>query len=266
MDINKFYANENEKPLDNLIDDGGFCSIFRTIGCIGDSLSSGEFEVFDENKKRYCYDCFEYSWGQYIARACGSKVYNFSKGGMSASWYCRSFAEEMDFWNPDKRCQAYIIALGVNDISFILNGKTEFGSFDDIDFNDYHNNKDTFIGNYAKIIQRYKEINENAKFFIMTMPREDDFTTERQEVSDKVIDALRTLAEKFDGTYLIDLNKYAPVYDKKFKQTFYLTGHMNPMGYVFTAKMVMSYIDYIIRHNMKDFIHVWKADDLVSIL
>ena len=28
---------------------------------------------------------------------------------------------------------------------------------------------------------------------------------------------------------------------------------MNPMGYVFTAHMVASYIDYIIRHNMKDF-------------
>ena len=35
---------ENEKPLENLVTDGGFTGIFRTIGCIGDSLSSGEFE------------------------------------------------------------------------------------------------------------------------------------------------------------------------------------------------------------------------------
>ena len=42
MDIKKFF-DENEKPLDRLIDDGGFASIFRTIACIGDSLSSGEF-------------------------------------------------------------------------------------------------------------------------------------------------------------------------------------------------------------------------------
>jgi len=31
---------------------------------------------------------------------------------------------------------------------------------------------------------------------------------------------------------------------------------MNPMGYLLTAKYVMSYIDYIIRHNMEDFAQV----------
>ena len=34
---------------------------------------------------------------------------------------------------------------------------------------------------------------------------------------------------------------------------FYLGGHMNPCGYILTARQVMSYIDYIIRHNMRDF-------------
>ncbi|MBE6793009.1 MAG: SGNH/GDSL hydrolase family protein, partial [Ruminococcaceae bacterium] len=33
-----------KNPLDTLVSDGGFCGIFRTIGCIGDSLSSGELE------------------------------------------------------------------------------------------------------------------------------------------------------------------------------------------------------------------------------
>ena len=32
---------ENEKPLDRIVTDGGFCGIFRRIACIGDSLSSG---------------------------------------------------------------------------------------------------------------------------------------------------------------------------------------------------------------------------------
>ena len=30
-------------PLQNIIRDGGMMNIFRTIGCIGDSLASGEF-------------------------------------------------------------------------------------------------------------------------------------------------------------------------------------------------------------------------------
>ena len=34
-------------PLQNIIRDGGMMNIFRTIGCIGDSLASGEFEYWD---------------------------------------------------------------------------------------------------------------------------------------------------------------------------------------------------------------------------
>ena len=51
MKINEFLqVTEEEKPLDRLITDGGFCGIFRTIACIGDSLSSGEFEsLVEEN-------------------------------------------------------------------------------------------------------------------------------------------------------------------------------------------------------------------------
>ena len=33
-----------EKPLQNIIH-GGFCSVFKSIGCIGDSLSAGEIEA-----------------------------------------------------------------------------------------------------------------------------------------------------------------------------------------------------------------------------
>ena len=64
------------------------------------------------------------------------------------------------------------------------------------------------------------------------------------------------MAELFDYTYVLDLRKYAPEYDAEFKRNFYLGGHMNPAGYMLTAKMVMSYIDYLIRHNPEDFAQV----------
>ena len=44
MDISQFISREGEKPLDYIVPDGGFCKIFRTIGFIGDSLSSGARE------------------------------------------------------------------------------------------------------------------------------------------------------------------------------------------------------------------------------
>ena len=247
MNIKDFIANENEKPLDRILPDGGFTSIFRTIACIGDSLSSGEFQS-RKNDVAGFHDMYEYSWGQYIARMCGSTVYNFSCGGMTAKEYCEKFAENKGFWNPKYASQAYIIALGVNEIWQNL----ELGSVNDVDFSDYKNNKENFAGYYAEIIQRYKKIQPRAKFFLMTMADEgvnDPKIKERQAHAAILYD----FAEKFDNTYVIDLLKYAPKYDEKFKENFYLGGHLTPTGYVLTAKMVASYIDYIIRHNPEDF-------------
>lgn len=252
MDFKDYYLSEGEKPLDKILPDAGFTSIFRTIGCVGDSLSSGEFESTDETgtKKGY-HDYYEYSWGQYIARTAGCKVYNFSRGGMTAKEYMNSFAEKKDFWNPELACQAYIFALGVNDV---LNLNQPIGDIDDINFDDYTQNANTFCGWYAGIIQRLKQIQPKAKFFLMTMPRE-----KRRGQDDKKAahaDLLYKLAEVFDNTYVIDLFQYAPVYDEAFVRHFYLGGHLNAAGYVITAKMVMSYIDYIIRSAPEDFTQV----------
>lgn len=246
MDFRDFFKKD-EKPLDNLINDGGFCSIFRTIGCIGDSLSSGEFEHKWREGHHLYLDMFEYSWGQFIARATGSTVYNFSRGGMTAKEYLTSFAEEKGFWAKEKACQAYIIALGVNDV---INGGLEIGTVDDIKDN-YRENAPTFAGEYATIIQRYKEIQPNAKFFLMTMPREPQ-TSDAQKRKDTA-ELLNKMSKKFDNCYVLDFYKYAPVYDEFFAEKFKLHGHLNPCGYALTAKMVMSYIDYIIRHNIKEF-------------
>ena len=249
MNLEEFIKNENEKPLDNIVSDGGFTSIFRTIACIGDSLSSGEFESLKEDGGHVCHDMFEYSWGQFLARMCYSKVYNFSRGGMTAKEYCEGFAESNGFWNPKYASQCYIIALGVNDI---ICQSQELGSANDVDFLDYRNNKKNFAGYYAQIIQRLKKIQPRAKFFLMTMADEGENDS---RIKDKQAHAelLYDFAGKFDNTYVIDLLKYAPKYDKRFHENFYLIGHLNPMGYALTAKMIASYIDYIIRHNMQDF-------------
>lgn len=67
---------------------------------------------------------------------------------------------------------------------------------------------------------------------------------------------MHELAEVFDYTYVLDLRRYAPVYDSEFRRRFFLGGHMNAAGYLLTAQMVMSGIDAIIRANMEDFSQV----------
>lgn len=256
IDIKKEYFDENEKPLDRLCVNGGFTRIFRRIAVVGDSLSSGEFESLNSDGSHGYHDMMEYSWGQVIGRSCGSEVFNFSRGGMTAIEYCNGFADAFRMWDRAKACQAYIIALGANDAFRLKTG--EMGSVEkDVDPDDYHNNNiKTFAGAYATIIQRYKEIQPRAKFFLVTLCSEDyggDPAPDKDENRVIFRKIIFDLAGKFDNCYVIDLFKYAPVFDGEYRKKFCLLGHLNPMGYVFTGDMICSYIDYIIRHNMDDF-------------
>lgn len=242
----KFY-NENEKPLDTLVSGYSHTSIFRTIAFVGDSMSSGEFETLGADGTRGYHDFYEYSWGQHIARKNGLKAYSFSRGGMTAKEYIESFAQERGFWDQEKAAQAYVIALGVNDV---CNGGMPIGSVDDIK-EDYRQNGDTYIGYYAAIVMRYKEISPDAKFFFVTIPNE--ASRNKFGCIEIVNEAVYALAEYFDNAYVIDLHTYGPVFDDRFHEQFYMHGHMNPSGYLLIAELVDSYIDYIVRHNPKDF-------------
>ncbi len=245
-------------PIENLIYHGGYTAIFRRMGFIGDSLSSGEFESKDENGKIDWYDMYEYSWGQYIARRCGLKAFNFSVGGMTAKKFrTENFAFHSGFLDRQKVCPAYVIALGANDMYQLKEGdEYGFGTIDDVDFNDYKNNKFSFVGDYCRIIQQIREMEPKARIFVMTMPREPASNEEMKSLSerqDKHAEFLNSLPKYFEFLYVLDFRKYAPVYDDDFKKKFYLAGHLNPMGYMWTADAVCTYIDYIIRNNMDDF-------------
>ena len=239
----------NERPLDNIVDDGGFAAIFRRIACVGDSLSSGEFEQVDAEGKKSYHDMYEYSWGQFIARMTGAEVFNFSRGGMTAKWYLDSFAEENGYWGEDKKCQAYIIALGVNDL---LGQRQTLGTLDTVDLENGNENPETFAEFYGTLIARLRKIAPNAFFFLMTMPRELD--DERCLAAKKGHrELLLQIAERLPRTYVLDFFRYAPIYDETFKRDYYLYGHLNPCGYLLTAKMVASYIDYIVRQEPNTF-------------
>lgn len=242
-------VKENEKPLDYIVEDGGYVGIFRSIACIGDSLSSGEFEAVDLEGNHSWHDFFDYSWGQYIARDAGVKVYNFSRGGMSCKEYMESFAQSIDAFSENKKCEAYIIALGVNDL-FNDDVKIKLGKIDDLE-----NKEDSMSRYYQEIILKYKEIQPHAKFFLLTMANEND-SEEDTNIRKAHRDLIYQIAKKYSKTYVIDLYQYGPKYDEKFKEKFYLNGHMNPAGYRLSAKLIESYIDFIIRQNFKDFSQV----------
>ncbi len=239
-------------PLDNKVVNGGFCGIIRTLGCIGDSLSSGQLESKTDGTKDY-HNYFEYSWGQFLGRAAGITVHNFSSGGMTA----KAFVDIADKWygfrNPEKKCQAYIIALGVNDTE----RGVEIGNVaTDVHPEDYEKNADTFAGNMGRIIGQIHEIEPKARIFLMTIPKNNwntDAPDDKKVMHSKVI---YDLAEKFKFTYVMDMHKYSPIWDDEFKKVYFMGGHLNSMGYKLASEYVMSYMDYIIRENYEDFAQI----------
>lgn len=250
MNIKDFMKKDGEQPLDNLVSDGGFAKIFRKVGCIGDSLSSGEFETFEGGERGY-HDMYEYSWGQFMAREAGFEVINFSQGGLTAKEFLNIADAKWRFTASENLCQAYIIALGVNDLKASPDFDDCLGSIEDVHPGLRSKNADNFAGNYAKIIQIIIAKQPKAKIFLMTMPKTDDET--HNQIAKRHAELLYELAKTFKNVYVIDLYKYAPIYDEEFKRNFFLLGHMSPQGYALTAKMTLSYIDYIIRNNPEEF-------------
>lgn len=241
-----------ENPIATVSQLPGYSTIIHRWGFIGDSLGSGEHEYHKKDGSKGYADLYEYSWGQRICAATGAKGDNYSQGGETAHGWIDHFWD-----NPHNRnnniCakespkQAYIIALGVNDSNKKRNVRV--GNVDtDIVKDDYLKNADTFAGCYAGIIQRVQSISPDAKIFVVTMPNQENVKVEYNDV-------IRAMAEIFKNVYVIDLYKYAPSYSKggDIRNRFFMGGHMTAAGYQYTAWMLMTYIDWIIRHNWKDF-------------
>lgn len=247
--------NGNTSPLSRLIEFGGNASCFKTIVCIGDSLTEGNCNYKTKNgvsvSGEYASDFTSYPFQ--LARMTGATVNKCGKGGATATNSAQAEADNhswlkiADFTNnkwldADKKAQAYIIALGTNDIGY-------YGSFDgdvstDIDSSDYNNNAKTSVGGYATIIQRILSIEPRAKIFCCTIPSTRNSESTRNEANAKI----KAIAEMF-GCYVIDMAEHHIIN----KETDYNGGHLNAIGYRKLAVEINTWIDYIISNNIDDF-------------
>jgi len=169
---------------------------------------------------------------------------------MTAKEFEESFATKCGAYSYENLCQAYIIALGVND----SNRGFEAGDVERAFSEDPSPHNQTFLTYYARIIKSVKAKQPKAKIFLMTMPLPIN-AKEQRERRNSFNEGIRGLAEKFSNTFVIDLDKYAPLLEEKFKKTFF-RGHMTVAGYLAFSKIVMSYIDWIVRNNHDDFAEV----------
>ena len=225
----------------------GYTAIIRSWGFIGDSLCSGEMECYEGSVKKFI-DMYEYSWGQQICRLCGSEGYNYSSGGQTAKGWINSSGERT--WAKAKTTphQAYIIALGVNDVNQTTAGNVET----DVDFDNYENNADTFAGNYFGIIQRIRSISKRSIIFVVTSPENNNLN-----------EIIKKVPSKFEKVFLIDMTSLIPLYSNtEFIKKYKMGSHMNATGYLYTAYIFMHYIDCIIQKNPSIFkdIALWNTN------
>lgn len=249
MNIKMFEIQKGEMPLENIKENCGFAGIFKEIGVIGDSLSSGEFESTDENGKVYYHDMYNYSWPAILERITGTKYYNYSRGGMSFKEFYESWAKQNNFW--EKR-QAYIVDLGNNDL-FVF--RQNVGSAKDINLEDPSKNKDTYFGYMGKVLSKLKSLEKDARIFLVSLQIDHTFK-EKDEMAYYVLEEMKKVVKMYSFTYLIDMTTYGPVYDEKAREKFAMGFHPNAMGYYVYALAIGNYIDYIIRQNYKDFFEV----------
>lgn len=249
MDISFFETKNNEKPLENIKENCGFAGIFKEIGVVGDSLSSGEFESTDENGNISYHDFYEYSWPAILEKITGSKYSNYSRGGMSFKEFYESRADKNNFW---QKKQAYIVNLGNNDL-FVFNQRV--GSAEDINVEDPLKSKDTYFGYMGKVLSKLKSLEKDARIFLVSL-QIDHTSKEKDDLAYYVCEEMKKVVKLFSFTYLIDMTHYGPIYDEKARQKYAMGFHPNAMGYYIYALAIGNYIDYIIRTNIRDFFEV----------
>lgn len=239
------YGNSTN-PLAYIRRDAGMMSLFHTVGCIGDSLSSGEC-AYNSGGETHYIDLYAFSWGQCLARMTGNTYHNWSAGGLTTkTWLASSYATEC--FDGNHLCDAYFIGLGQND----KNTSMTVGTTADIDLSDYTNNADTYCGNYGKIIQKIREVQPKAPIFVFIDPAPPSGDTSYNAV-------LPGIVALFDNVWTIDLMTYGKALYTEASEIIgsqLRSGHYSALGYQEMAFVIATYVDWIVRNNLEDFSQV----------
>lgn len=241
----------NYLSSENDTDYGFLLNSFLKIGGIGDSLASGECISGTQGGVTVANDLYEHSWLQYMARFYGFTGINFSKGGMTARGWLFDDDYNHQGWTKaqiaDNKCNAYIIGLGANDMSLMIEDASYLGSPSDIG-----TTNPTFYRYYAQIISRLKTIQPKAKFFLFTLTWLYTETPPYDAWVDRVNEAIRYIGEHNENCYVIDLDADRWYYGTDVTGN-RRSGHYNAIGYNMQAMHLAKLIGKYIHDHQSEF-------------
>lgn len=224
------------------------CNIIKRFGGIGDSYMAGHIQP--RNQEMADPKNYEYAWPCFLSKLTGNTFTNFAVSGSTAKqWVNTSLFNEVE--KEGNKCQAYCIALMINDQGDWSKYATPCGTKEDIG-----TEADTYYAYYYKLIQKVIAINPDAKIFCFTcFVYEDNF-----EYNVAVRDIVDFCKNKGQNVYLVDTAKYRD--SSYFKNTIFnadaCNGHYTAIGYNFMAECHYKLISDVINNNVVDFENVYK--------
>ena len=243
----------------NMINTPSLFSCFLKFGIIGDSLSSGccIYNTEEAPSQITGKDFYDHAWGKYMSRRLGTQSIFFSQGGLTTrSWLTTDWIQTK-FIEADALCDCYIVYLLTNDCWAL--GESYLGTINDIT-NDYTQNPDTYYGNYARIIEKIREISPKAPIFMLTKP-----SPSNDPYIGKFNTAVRNIANyygKNNNVHLIDVHQLAI---NEFSQSSFISSnrrqaHYNAAGY----NAISQVLEKLFNKYMYDNIDYFKQIEFIN--
>lgn len=211
-----------------------YIPMFRNIGIVGDSLSSGEIAYTDDDGNHYI-DRYDSSWLSIIGRNNGISVKHYSQGGMTTKAWLENAGELKNKLLNDNVNNAYFIALATNDISETY----PLGNLSDT------KDANSFVGYFKNIIDVIKTKAPNSVIFLMP-------TYADGEKGKQYSNMISQIAGLYDYCFYIDFVNNTDIYTGT-GGVWSNLGHFTSLGYVKVAKTIEKLINKIVDENKEYF-------------
>ena len=228
------------RKIKNFVEDdlGNFARIFKTIGIIGDSLSSGTVFKADGTFEMV----YDNSWLTNLCIDTGATPTHYSTGGLDTKgWLLSNYKTQLE---NDTSKQLYIIALGTNDYS----PSETYGLGDITD----ESGTDSFVGYYKEIIDVIHTKSPNSIIMCLSVYGNKN-TTYQTPYSDMI----KQISELYSYCFFIDFANNCPdeinLSISRIYTPYQENWHYTGLGYVAVGKTILKLLNEIINNNLNDF-------------